>query len=86
MFRTTEILNKIVNYYWNSVALDGNPWTWSNTSNRMQTAKFKVQISTAEGLPCMTQCENEAKLRCLLYWLVCIKSEDELRINEFIHK
>jgi hypothetical protein len=23
-------------------ALDGNPWTWSNTRNRMQTPKFKI--------------------------------------------
>jgi hypothetical protein len=36
-------LNKIrvVNNYWNRVALDGNLWTWSNTRNRMQTPKFK---------------------------------------------
>jgi hypothetical protein len=25
------LFNKIVNNYWNSVALDGNPWTWSTT-------------------------------------------------------
>jgi hypothetical protein len=35
-------LNKIVNNYWNRVALDGNPWTLSNTRNRMQTPKFKI--------------------------------------------
>jgi hypothetical protein len=34
-------LNKIVNNYWNSVTLDENPWTWSNTHNRMQTPEFK---------------------------------------------
>jgi hypothetical protein len=33
-------LNEIVNNYWNRVALDGNPWTWSNTRNRMETPKF----------------------------------------------
>jgi hypothetical protein len=22
--------------------LDGNPWSWSNTSNKMQTPKFKI--------------------------------------------
>jgi hypothetical protein len=27
--------------YWN-VVLDGNLWTWSNTHNRMQTAKSKI--------------------------------------------
>jgi hypothetical protein len=32
-------LNKIVNNYWNRLALDGNPWTWSYTRNRMQTPK-----------------------------------------------
>jgi hypothetical protein len=36
-------LNKIVNNYSNSVALDGNPWTWSNTRNRMKTTMFKIQ-------------------------------------------
>jgi hypothetical protein len=35
-------LNEIVNNYWNSVALDGNSWTWSNTRNRTQTPKFKI--------------------------------------------
>jgi hypothetical protein len=35
-------LNKIVNNYWNRVALDGNPLTWSNTHNMMQTTKFKI--------------------------------------------
>jgi hypothetical protein len=35
-------LNKIVHNYWNRVVLDGNPWTWSNTRNRMQTPKFKI--------------------------------------------
>jgi hypothetical protein len=35
-------LNKIVNSYWNSVALDRNPWAWSNTRNGMQTTKFKI--------------------------------------------
>jgi hypothetical protein len=43
--RTTETvaddLNKIVNNYWNRVALDGNPWTWSTTRNRTQTTKLK---------------------------------------------
>jgi hypothetical protein len=34
--------NKIVNNYWNRVALDGNPWTWSNSRNRMKTFKFKI--------------------------------------------
>jgi hypothetical protein len=33
--------NKIANNYLNRVALDGNPWTSSNTRNRMQTPKFK---------------------------------------------
>jgi hypothetical protein len=37
-------LNKIVNNYWNRVALDGNPWTWSNTRNRMQKPKFNVYV------------------------------------------
>jgi hypothetical protein len=27
--RVTVNLNKIVNNYWNSVALNGNPWAWS---------------------------------------------------------
>jgi glutaredoxin-related protein len=35
-------LNKIVNNYWNRVVLDGNPWTWPNTRNRLQTPKFKI--------------------------------------------
>jgi hypothetical protein len=35
-------LNKIVNNYWNRVALDGNPWTWSNKTKRMQVPKFKI--------------------------------------------
>jgi hypothetical protein len=34
-------LNKLVNNYWNRVVLDGNPSTWSNTRNRMQTPKSK---------------------------------------------
>jgi hypothetical protein len=34
-------LNKIVNNYSNRAALDGNPWSWSNTRHRMQTTKFK---------------------------------------------
>jgi superoxide dismutase len=38
-------LNKIVNNCWNRVALEGNLWTWSNTSNKMQTPKFKQPIS-----------------------------------------
>jgi hypothetical protein len=33
--------SKIVSNYWNSVALNGNPWTWSNTRKRMQTTKFR---------------------------------------------
>jgi hypothetical protein len=37
-------LNKIVNNYWNRVALDGNPWTCSSTRNRMQTPKFKSKV------------------------------------------
>jgi hypothetical protein len=38
--QAADNLNKIVNNYWNRVALDGNPWTWSNTRNRMQRTKF----------------------------------------------
>jgi hypothetical protein len=34
-------LNKIIKDYWNRVALDGNPWTWSNTRKRMQTSNIK---------------------------------------------
>jgi hypothetical protein len=46
------IYNKIVNNYWNSVALDGNPWTWSSTRNRMQTTKFKIiNASQAYSIP-----------------------------------
>jgi hypothetical protein len=37
-------LNKIVNNYWNRVPLDGNPWTWSNTRNRMQTHKLRKNV------------------------------------------
>jgi hypothetical protein len=33
-------LNKIINNYWNRVALVGNLWTWSITRNRMQTLNF----------------------------------------------
>jgi hypothetical protein len=36
-------LNKIVNNYWNRVALGGNPWTWSNTRNSIQTPKFNLK-------------------------------------------
>jgi hypothetical protein len=47
-------LNEIVNNYWNSVVLDGNPWTWSNTRNRMQTTKFKVEhVCVALQLYCI---------------------------------
>jgi hypothetical protein len=35
-------LNKMVNNYWKRVVLDENPWTWSNTRNRMQTTQFKI--------------------------------------------
>jgi hypothetical protein len=45
-------LNKIVNSYWNRVALDGNPWTWSNTRNRMQTTKFKILSEVSFALFC----------------------------------
>jgi hypothetical protein len=38
-------LNKIVNNYWNRVALDGNPWNWCNTRNRMQITKFKTSCA-----------------------------------------
>jgi hypothetical protein len=34
-------LNKTVNNHRNRVPLDGNPLTWSNTRNRMQTPKFQ---------------------------------------------
>jgi hypothetical protein len=37
-------LNKIAKNYWNRVALDGNPLTWSNSRNRMQTPKFKISL------------------------------------------
>jgi hypothetical protein len=40
--QVADNLNNIVNNYWNRVALDRNPWTWSNTRNRMQTPKFKI--------------------------------------------
>jgi hypothetical protein len=40
----SDNLNKIVNNYWNRVALDGNPWTWSNTRSRMQTPKSKCKL------------------------------------------
>jgi hypothetical protein len=33
-------LNKIVNNYWNSVALDGNPWTWLLTIFRITEYVF----------------------------------------------
>jgi hypothetical protein len=36
-------LNETVNNYWNRVASDANPWTWSNTRNRMQTTKFNLE-------------------------------------------
>jgi hypothetical protein len=45
---TSEInadnFNKIVSNYWNRVTrtLGGNHKTWSNTRNRMQTTKFKI--------------------------------------------
>jgi hypothetical protein len=35
-------LNKIIQICWNIVAFDGNPSTWSNTCNKMQTPKFKL--------------------------------------------
>jgi hypothetical protein len=38
--------NKIVNYYWNRVALDENLWTWPNARNRAQTLKFKILLLT----------------------------------------
>jgi hypothetical protein len=38
-------MNKIVNNQWNSIVLDGNPWTRSNTRNRMQTTKFKMDYN-----------------------------------------
>jgi hypothetical protein len=38
---SADNLNKIVNNYWNRVALDGNPWTWPKPRNRMQTLKFR---------------------------------------------
>jgi hypothetical protein len=41
----TDGSNKIVKSYWNSAALDGNPWTWSNTRNRMQTTKFEINTN-----------------------------------------
>jgi S-adenosylmethionine:diacylglycerol 3-amino-3-carboxypropyl transferase len=40
----TDNLNKVVNNYWSRVALDGNPWIWSSTRNRMQTPKFKTYV------------------------------------------
>jgi hypothetical protein len=40
-------LNKIVNNYWNKIALDGNPWTWSNTRNAMQTPKLKIKNNSS---------------------------------------
>jgi hypothetical protein len=47
---TSEInmthMNKTVKNYWSRVELDGNPWTWSNTRNSMQTAKFKILPDT----------------------------------------
>jgi hypothetical protein len=36
-------LKKIINNYWNSVVLDGNPSTRSNTSNRMQTTSLRIR-------------------------------------------
>jgi hypothetical protein len=55
-------LNKIVKYYWNSVALDGNPSTWSNTRNRIQTTKFKIintcLFITWERAPCIHYIED----------------------------
>jgi hypothetical protein len=37
-------MNKIVNNYWNIIALDGNSWTLSNTRKSMQTLKFKIKV------------------------------------------
>jgi hypothetical protein len=52
-------LNKIVNNCSNRVALDGNPWTWSNTRNRMQTTEFKIakNVTSQDG----NSCENRRK-------------------------
>jgi hypothetical protein len=43
-------LNKIIKNYWNRVALDVNPWTWCNTRNGIQTAKFKTIILTGSQI------------------------------------
>jgi hypothetical protein len=62
-------LNKIVNNYCNRVALDGNLWTWSFTSNWMQTPKFKMTMIVA-----LSVSDNDlwVQLRLWSSWVWCI--------------
>jgi hypothetical protein len=63
-------LSKLVNKYWNSVALDGNPWTWSNTRNRMQTPKFKiVSVSISSWIEIWWFSEEGVWHNCRIYGL-----------------
>jgi hypothetical protein len=47
-------LNKIVNNYWNRVALDGNPWTWSTNGCLFATIPYlccPVEVRPTAALP-----------------------------------
>jgi hypothetical protein len=57
-----DSLNKIVNNYWNRVALDGNPCTWYNTRNRMLTPKFKNRIIIVRVVSCAVRVILEESL------------------------
>jgi hypothetical protein len=44
-------LNKIVNNYWNRVALDGNPWTWSiELVNYFPTLCFQYTTNSSSSI------------------------------------
>jgi hypothetical protein len=74
-------LNKIVNSYWNRVALDGKTWTWSNTRNRMQTPKFRqVYVMPMEYTPRSLQHQtlsprnvNRTEKQSPYYW--CMRAD-----------
>jgi hypothetical protein len=61
-------LNKILNNYLNSVALDGNPWTSSNTRNGMQTTKFKIIIIIIIAWPVKVQMPPQTTNKSIATW------------------
>jgi hypothetical protein len=68
-WRWINSMDKIVKNYWNRAALDGNPWIWSNTRNRMQTPKINISIitMTARGLK-----NSSVLLDSTASWRMCI--------------